>query len=287
MTPRSILAGLLVAGLCTLGTGSRAGAEIYRWTDAHGKVHFTQNLGQVPANQRTAARSAAEDRNQAPSRLQTYSGSQSATGKRHTRIPRSGQLHQIPFRKSGNAMLVEVRINDRVSAPFLVDTGASDVAIPASVAAQAGISIGPRTPHANYQTANGMVSKPVVNVQAVQVGDVRVENIRGSISESMEVGLLGGSFFNNFTFQIDPAAGVITLVANDRVRSGLSEREWRGRFHELRTKLAALDRYIAENHFARESRVAELDGHRSQLREQIEALENEANAADVPRSWRE
>ena len=32
-----------------------AGAEIYRWTDADGRVHFTQDLSQVPARHRKDA----------------------------------------------------------------------------------------------------------------------------------------------------------------------------------------------------------------------------------------
>lgn len=273
----------LAAALLLVAPG--AGAEIYRWTDARGHVHFTEDLSQVPADQRTAAEEAARRRSRAPSRLQTYE--QPA----RTSVPRAyggaPRVLQIPFVKRGGAMLVQVRINDRVTAPFLVDTGASDVAIPSAVAARAGIRVGPDAPRALYQTANGVVSKPLVTLDSVEVGEARMEGVRGSISDSMEVGLLGGTFFNNFTFQVDPAAGVITLVRNDRVRSGLSERQWRERFRELRGQLGRVERYLSENELTSRGRVAQLEQARDALAEELEMLEREADRADVPQTWRE
>ena len=120
-------------------------------------------------------------------------------------------------------MVVDVTLNDRVSAPFVVDTGASDVSIPAELANQLGIRIGPETPYRRYTTANGIIAKPVVMLDSVQAGEARLEQVRASVSSSMEVGLLGGAFFNNFTFQIDPASNLIAVTRNDRVRAGRSD----------------------------------------------------------------
>ncbi|MDX1648813.1 MAG: TIGR02281 family clan AA aspartic protease [Myxococcota bacterium] len=274
-----------IALLASLLIGPPAGAEIYRWTDAQGRVHFTEDLGQVPADQRTAATEAAQRRSRAPSRLQTYERPDPPA--RRARPYAGSRVLRVPFVKRGGAMLVQVRINDRVTAPFLVDTGASDVAIPASVAARAGIRVGPDAPRAVYQTANGLVSKPLVTLDSVEVGEARLEDVRGSVSDSMEVGLLGGTFFNNFTLQIDPASSVLTLVRNDRVRRGLSERQWRDRFRELRGKLARVRRYLEENRLARQDRVAQLETARDRLARELEALEREADRASVPHGWRE
>jgi clan AA aspartic protease (TIGR02281 family) len=277
--PRSALLVVMTAGLLVLPPA--ISAEIYQWTDGQGRLHYTQNLSDVPAPQREAALGAAS----APSRLQTYATPRPA-GSTQRRSGSRSVMH-IPFEKHGNAMLVHVRVNDRVTAPFLVDTGASDVAIPTWVADQAGILVGPDTPRATYQTANGLVTKPVVSLDSLEVGHARVEDVRASISDSMDVGLLGGTFFNNFTFQVDPAAHVITVVRNDRVRSGLSEQQWRQRFRAARGRLTELERYLADNDFARESRVAELESHRTELVQALEELEDEANRSQVPQAWRE
>jgi len=184
-------------------------------------------------------------------------------------------------------MVVNVTLNDRVSGLFLVDTGASDVSIPAALASQLGIRVGPDTPYRQYSTANGVIANPIVTLDSVQAGEARLERVRASISSTMEVGLLGGAFFNNFTFQIDPAANVISATLNDRVRAGRTETQWRHQFRRVRGDLARLERYMDENHFTRESRIAGLEEKRAKLEGEIEALEEEADRAEVPQAWRE
>ncbi len=267
---------------------SWSSAEIYRWTDAEGRVHFTQDLSRVPpAHRAQAEQSAAAPR---PDRLQTYSGpspGSRASVPQRSRRPRPGDLMRIPFQKRGDVMVVNVTLNDRVSGAFLVDTGASDVSIPAAMASQLGIQVGPDTPYRRYTTANGVVDNPVVTLDSVQAGEARVERVRASISSTMEVGLLGGAFFNNFTFQIDPAASVITAMVNDRVRAGRTETQWRHEFRRVRGDLARLEQYIDENHFTRQSRLAELEEKRADLEGEVEALEEQADRAEVPQAWRE
>ncbi|MCP5056805.1 MAG: DUF4124 domain-containing protein [bacterium] len=278
MRPALVLLALVVLA-------SAATAEIYRWTDAQGQIHFTQDLSQVPVGQRPSARTEADAA--APSRVQTYSKGAPAASHRRARKPSGRGLVHIRYEQQQGAMMVMVRLNDRVTAPFVVDTGASDVTIPASVARSAGILVGPDTPTALYQTANGVVSHPIVNLDSVQVGDARVEGVRGSISDSMQIGLLGGTFFNNFTFQIDPGAQVISLRPNDRVRGGVSETQWRGRFAELNGKIETLEAYIADNHFFRESRREELAQRLAALEDSLEELDVAADRAGVPQGWRD
>ena len=265
---------LLAAGLTSL-----AHAEIYRWTDAQGRVHFTQDLSRVPASQRAAAEQSA--------RAETQNAAPAALARIAPQRVRAGRPIEIPFEKHGNAMLVYVRLNDAVTAPFLVDTGASDVVVPAHVARAAGITVGRDTPRQIYQTANGMIESPIVALASVEVGDARVENLRGSLSEGMSVGLLGATFFNNYTFQIDPAANLITLHPNDRVRGGANQNEWRERFRALRRDLGALDAHLAGPPQLDGGVARRLAGRRAELAAALEALDAEANSADVPQAWRD
>lgn len=267
-----------------LALGAPASAEIYQWTDAEGRIHFTQDLSQVPPKLRNAAEASA--RKETPPAAPPAVAAAIGDGGPRVRTLLRGGI-QIPFEKNGNTMVVYARINDRVTAPFLVDTGASDVLLPEHVARAAGITIGEDTPFAVYQTANGAVQQPIVTLDSIQVGDARVERVRGAVSGGMEIGLLGGTFFNNFTFQIDPGANLITLFPNASVASGANAEEWRARFRVLRDRLAKLESYLETELLTDEARVADLEQRHAALTGELAALEEEADRAEVPQAWRE
>jgi clan AA aspartic protease (TIGR02281 family) len=273
--------------LLALALAAPAAAEIYRWTDAAGRVHFTQDLRSVPRERRAEALAAAS-RDALAERLQVFP-SQGDPARDDPVAPppppRRGGVLRIPFQKHGTLMMVEARLNDGPLAPFLVDTGASHISIPSALVDRLGLRIGSDTPRVSVQTANGLIAVPVVTLEAVQAGDARVEHIEAYVNPAMEFGLLGGSFFNNFVYQVDAASNVITLVANERVRGGLTELQWRDRFRELRALLAELDQHLA-NPPARDGRVRELSKKRSELELVLRDLEREANSARVPQAWR-
>jgi clan AA aspartic protease (TIGR02281 family) len=277
------LAPVAAAVLLAAGLAGPARADIYHWTDDQGRTHFTQDLSRVPAEHRAEAERSA--RKETPRR----EGAPPAALARVAPVARlrGGRTVEIPYEKQGNAMLVYARINDAVTAPFIVDTGASDVVVPGHVARAAGIRVSVDTPRQSYQTANGMISSPIVTLESVEVGGARVENLRGSLSDSIPIGLLGGTFFNNFTMQIDPAASVITLLPNAGMRAGAHLEEWRARFDELRREIAEIDEHTSSGQLLDDARVEKLARKRAALVAELEALEQEANAAGVPQAWRE
>ena len=271
-----------------------AAAEIYRWTDENGRVHFTQDLGQVPARYRKQAETSAKSSSGA-SRVQTYSGSSSAVGRTppaRAAAAGGGETYRIRVQRAGTSMLVNVRLNNAVTAPFLIDTGASDVLIPQSVADRLGLQIGPDTRTKRYSTANGMVEHPVVMLRSVSLGDASVENVPASVSPSMEVGLLGLSFFNHFTYNIDAAAGVVTLTRNQlaesgRIRGGRSQAQWRSEYANLRWRIAQIDWEYAQKAESKTRERQRLEEQRANLERQLELLEAEADQAHVPMAWRQ
>jgi len=260
-----------------------AAAEVYRWTDETGHPHYAGKLSQVPPEKRAQALDSTH--HDAPSRLQTFEAP--PDGPTVGRSASRGGVLRVPYEQHGNAILVYARLNDRVTAPFYVDTGAADVVVPKAVAEQAGIEVGTDTPHETYATANGMIRQAVVRLDAVEIGDARVENVRGSVSDSLPVGLLGTSFFNHFTLQIDPAARMLTLVANDDMRGGVSAAQWSERFRSLRERQRRLAAYLEDGTLADAARAQELAAKRDQLAAELEALEQEADRAEVPAAWRE
>ena len=188
-------------------------------------------------------------------------------------------------------MIVPVRINGQTVAPFLIDTGASYVLLPRSVAMEAGVTIGPDTRKMRFQTANGIVEQEVVTLDSVELGTARVAQVAATISDGMEVGLLGLSFFNRFTYQVDAAAGVVTLRENDleasgHVVGGRSRAQWRGEFETLRGQIAELELQRDHVPASRSRQQDRLDVAAGQLERQLDALEAEADQAQVPQSWR-
>jgi clan AA aspartic protease (TIGR02281 family) len=105
--------------------------------------------------------------------------------------------------KKGNSYYVQVRINDTITLPFLLDTGASDLVIPVDVALtlmRAGALnrsdfIGQRS----YRIANESEEvSDVVVLRDVRVGDHMVRNVSASITQAQGEPLLGQSFLSKF-----------------------------------------------------------------------------------------
>ena len=193
-------------------------AELFRWTDAGGTVHITENLANVPPQHRTQATSRARKTSNVRG-FQRYASAK--TSPRHVdalSLSPTGHSSQgeilVPFVREGNLMKVNVRLNDRVVAPFYVDTGASDISLPRSVGTQLGVSTGSSTGFATEITASGAIQVTVITLDSVQVGGARVEKLLATINPMLEVGLLGGSFFNRFSYSVDPAKVVLILRPN-------------------------------------------------------------------------
>lgn len=82
---------------------------------------------------------------------------------------------------------------------FLVDTGASTVALPAEVAEQLGLERGPAYA---VQTAAGTTRAYQTWIDSIILGGIRIENVRGTITPAMqgEEVLLGMSFLRHVNF---------------------------------------------------------------------------------------
>lgn len=91
---------------------------------------------------------------------------------------------------------VNAVVNGHVT-PFLIDTGASDVSLSVDDARRAGIDIDALNYNQPYQTANGVTMGAQVVLDSIQVGDITVRNVRGSVMQGdAGMSLLGMSFLN-------------------------------------------------------------------------------------------
>jgi aspartyl protease family protein len=80
---------------------------------------------------------------------------------------------------------------------FLIDTGASDVALSSKDAQRLGFDLARLNFAQPYQTANGVTMGATVTLDSIQVGDITVHNVRGSVMQGdTGMSLLGMSFLN-------------------------------------------------------------------------------------------
>jgi len=82
---------------------------------------------------------------------------------------------------------------------FMLDTGATDIAIPARVADKLGLKRGRKV---TYQTAKGPATAYATVLEQVSLGDIQLHNVRASINPHMnsEEVLLGMSFLKQLEF---------------------------------------------------------------------------------------
>jgi len=272
-----------------------AQGEIYRWVDADGRVHYTADLSQVPRSQRRAAESAAETP-PGQGRVQTFetptSGlRRSGPGPASPGPSGAAKTYRIRVERAGNSLLVPVRINDQVTAPFVIDTGASHVVVPRAVIDKLGVDLsGART--AQYSTANGTITSQLIQLDSVELAGARVQDVPAAVSDAIPVGLLGLSFFNRFQYQVDPAQGIVTLTPNGLeeqglIRGGRSEADWRSQYGQIRARMERIEQRREEVPRSHSRAHDELDEQQAELERQLRTLDREADAARVPFSWRE
>jgi len=98
-----------------------------------------------------------------------------------------------------------------MSVRFLVDTGASAVALSVDEAKRAGVNYLAGT-RGRVQTANGTVIVYNVKLDAVRIGDITVNNVDATIIEGDKLGiaLLGMSFLNRM--EMKRAGDTLTLI---------------------------------------------------------------------------
>ena len=117
----------------------------------------------------------------------------------------------------GGTFKVPVTINGQLTLKFVVDSGASDVSIPADVVATLvrteTITDADFLDKQTYQLADGStVPSQRFVIRTLKIGDKTLENVVGGIAPAAGSLLLGQSFLGRFkSWSIDNQAGTIIL----------------------------------------------------------------------------
>ena len=124
---------------------------------------------------------------------------------------------RIPLVKMSGGLIAPVIINNALKLNFIVDSGASDVSIPADVFAslvQANtVSQADITGNRNYKNADGEVfqSKTFV-IRSLRIGNIEAPSVQAKVSPSNAPPLLGQSFLKRFkSWSIDNSTQELIL----------------------------------------------------------------------------
>lgn len=195
---RSRWAALSVMALSLLPVPALA--QMYRWVDERGAVHYSEGYDSIPPQYRSKA----EELPYRKLPALPESGTKESTPKGGTRLS---------F-QPGQQILVKALVNGKGPVTLVLDTGADSTVISPLALWKAGVST-MYAPRGEIQGATGKATVGAVQVESLEVGDARVGPLT-VIAHDVELkngdGLLGRDFLNHFNVIVDPKAGIVTLI---------------------------------------------------------------------------
>lgn len=282
---------LLIILLVVLG--SHVYAEMYKWVDEKGTVHFTDDLSKIPEKYRydaeprkTPKEVSAPEKEEKPASIPAPQKTLEPVG------------IEIPIKIKGEVAVTEVILNGREKYEFMVDTGASFTNISWKMAKDLDITIDENTPFLPIATASDIVLNPLVTVKSLVVGKVEVENVDVTISNLAgdAGGLLGNSFLYKFRVVLDPINGKMTLFPLQVEQSpdrpgGYGKDYWVSRFNFYHTILERLKKiktmYERKDLHSEKVNLNRVIKTIQYFENQLSELERKASFAGVPRNWRQ
>ena len=178
-------------------------AQVYRWEDQRGTLHFTNAPERVPETYRSQV-----------GPLPPVPLSPTAASERMEPVVTTRAVTRIPF-LPGAPIIVSARIGGAAAPVSLIlDTGADRTVIAPQTLWRLGIST-LNAPRAEIKGVTGAGHGEVVQVASVQVGEAKVGPLR-IIAHDADLrqadGLLGRDFLEQFTVTIDAREQIVTLA---------------------------------------------------------------------------
>ncbi|MDQ7004956.1 MAG: retropepsin-like aspartic protease [Ghiorsea sp.] len=119
-----------------------------------------------------------------------------------------------PYQDESGSMIVEGSVHG-VAMRFIVDTGATYVAIPPAIAKQAGL-YDLKSKTIKVKTANGKMKVSRVRLQDMSIGKMTQSNVRATIqtiaADKPNLGLLGMSFLKHYKVTVHQDKKMIELA---------------------------------------------------------------------------
>ncbi|MGH7768567.1 MAG: aspartyl protease family protein [Candidatus Binatia bacterium] len=179
-----------------LSAGAATTAEMIRWVDEKGVVHFTDSAKNVPEKFRAKA-------------------TRIPIGSRPPPAPGPADKASVKFHKQGELMVVQATVNQKAPTKFVVDTGASYTTISKATAQELELNLDNASGVIALQTANGVIEAPLVSVGSFELGGLGLKDLKVAVHDVFPdpgiAGLLGLNFLSEFRVEIDNKNGVIYL----------------------------------------------------------------------------
>ncbi|MFD1797332.1 TIGR02281 family clan AA aspartic protease [Paracoccus aurantiacus] len=108
-----------------------------------------------------------------------------------------GNRIELPMSGDGH-FYIDLRLNG-TNVEFIVDTGASDIALTRRDAERIGLELDELSYSGIAYTANGVVSTAPVSIALIEIGEITDENVRADVVEGdLDTSLLGMSYLRRF-----------------------------------------------------------------------------------------
>jgi clan AA aspartic protease (TIGR02281 family) len=121
----------------------------------------------------------------------------------------------VPLEREGKSFYVRLKLNNKMSARFLLDTGASALQISRAMFKKLKLREEKAKTVPVMLAGGGYVRGRVVDIAEVAIGEARVKNVKAIVldydNQGVGDGLLGMSFLENFIFSMDTKKGELIL----------------------------------------------------------------------------
>ncbi len=277
--------------LCTVP--SAVATEFYQWTDENGVTHFATSLDDVPEKYRDQFKTHSfEDSPEPESSGETI---EQPTEADEAPSLKNFEVPYEPYEGSARRVIIDVKFNDRVTAPMALDTGSPGMVISPELAERLDLFSGSSATLFTAAGGIGGVQLAILTiVDSVSVGEARdvfvPTKVTYRISEAFE-GLIGMDFLTNYKISIDTKNHVVVFEetpADPNSRGGHDEEWWRNIFKEFRAERDFWQE-LAEGVDKSRAASAKVAAYEFQAREAerlLQRLDLYASDNAVPRHWR-
>ena len=274
---------------CALGVwvflffASPSHSAIYKWKDDKGKTHFTDSLSKIPPQYRKKGE------------LKNIKGETVQSSDVAKESPKKKRITHIIKTKTapGGHYVVEVLINDSITANLIVDTGATMVVLSDRIGRRLGINAHSDLPKIGMSTAGGNISAPLFILDSVKIGDAEVLNVETTTNPYMGDmdGLLGMSFLGEFKVEMDRQNWELTLKplgdSKEELWEGKNQTWWKKKYETYADQLRSLYRAARQvrGDERKSKKVELLIAHYEKLHKGLEARANRANLPNTFRAY--